>query len=365
MHLELGRLDEARAAVAQSLQLGSELGWSRGKGRSQLILGQIAIRANDLDTAWHHIEEARESYSDAGDDVGLATAFSLLGDVAVHQRDFELAIRSYKEARRIQQVHADLRGLGQSFRKLGEVYCRRREFQRAEETFEQAEEHLRSITDAREHGPLELAQGLLAVAMGDHRTAVRYFERALANFKAVEDAANVTETYRRLATSYQSLQRYDDAMASMRELGLEQAALWRSLLHSMHADVCAASADKYLAGDYGDAVLAAFAMLEQAIALRTPDIDDRSVSGRIRHWVVPERRGLPPFPNEDALRAFQNYCVSAFGIFRNAAAHRWHDFDSVSAFAGIAAAHVIASLLDDGADGRGLLEVGAAPEETQ
>lgn len=354
--LELGRLDDARSSVNASLKLGNEAGWSRGNGRSQLILGQIAMRDQQFDEAKGHFEEARDCFADVGDDVGISAAFSLLGDVGALKRDFDLAIRSYKETRRIQQGHGDLRGLGQTFRKLGEVYYARKEYERAEEAFEQAEEHLRTIEAPREHGPLAFAQGMLCVATGDHRTAVRNFDRALAQFRTVEDSEKVTQTFRRLAASYQALEQYEKAMEAMREMGLEHAALWKSLLQAMNSDISDASANKYLAGEYGDAVLAAFTILEQEIEKRTAvpaeggsvGSDRRqSVGGRLREWVTPDARGIAPFPDEDALRAFQNFCVGAFGLYRNAAAHHWRGFDSIDAFTGIAVAHVIASLLDE------------------
>ena len=357
--LELGRIEDARAAVDRSLKLGVQLGWARGKGRSQLILGMIAMRVGEFEEARNHIEEARENYAEVGDDVGLSAAFSLLGDVAARQREFDIAIRSYKEARRIQQGHGDLRGLGQTFRKLGALYYQRHEYQRAEETFEQAEEHLRRIRDPREHGTLALVQGTLSVAMGEHRTAVRYFERALGHFRTVGDSENLTETYKRLAASHQALEQYVEAMAAMREMGLEQAALWKSLLHSMRTEVSEASADRYLAGDYGDAVHAVFTVLERAFQERAPDAEGHSVSSRIRHWITADARGLSPFPDEDALRAFQNFCVGAFGVFRNAAVHEWRTFDGVDAFAGIAVAHVIASLIDAPGTERPLIATGS------
>jgi hypothetical protein len=55
---------------------------------------------------------------------------------------------------------------------------------------------------------------------------------------------------------------------------------------------------------------------------------------------------MAPFRDADGLRSFQNFCVSSFGILRNAAAHRWREFNGVDAFAAIAVAHLIASLLD-------------------
>jgi tetratricopeptide (TPR) repeat protein len=346
VYLQMSRLSDARSAVDQSLELGREMGWSRGKGRSLLILGQIEMRVGDLAAAARYMAEARSSYEEVDDDVGRSSAFELLGDLAIRQRDPDGAIKAYKEARRIEQIHGDTRGLARTFRKLGEVYYQRGDHQRAEEAFEQAEDHLRPSDDPRERGPLNLARGDLAVALGDHRTGIYYYERALTYFRDLQDNDKATQTYRHLAASHQALEQYEEAMSYMREMGLEQAALWASLLASLHPEISAVVTPRYVAGEHGDAVLAAFGKLEEAFRERTSDVDERSVSGRIRHWVTPEVRGLAPFVDPDGLRAFQNFCVSSFGILRNAAAHKWRDFNSVDSFAAVGVAHLIASLMD-------------------
>jgi hypothetical protein len=182
--------------------------------------------------------------------------------------------------------------------------------------------------------------------MGDHRSGIRYYERALSHFRETGEAEKTTATFRALAASHQALEEYEQSMAYMREMGLEQSALWASLLGSMHPGVAEVVRPRYLAGEYADAVLAAFAYLETCFGERTIGVDERSVSGRIRYWVTPEQRGLPPFRDADALRAFQNFCVASFGILRNSAAHHWREFDGVDSMAAGAVAHLIASLLD-------------------
>ena len=136
-------------------------------------------------------------------------------------------------------------------------------------------------------------------------------------------------------------------MSYIREMGLEQAALWSSLIASLHPEIAEVVTPRYVAGEYGDAVLAAFTRLEEAFRQRTVDVDEKSVSGRIRSWVVPEKRGLAPFADPDGLRSFQNFCVSSFGILRNAIAHKWRDFNSLDAFAAIGVAHLIATMIDN------------------
>ena len=182
--------------------------------------------------------------------------------------------------------------------------------------------------------------------MGDHRTGIFYYERSLPFLRESQDGESTTEAFRHLATSHQALGQDEEAMSYMREMGLEQAALWSSLISSLHPEIAEVVMPRYAAGEYGDAVLAAFTRLEEAFRSRTPDVDEKSVSGRIRSWVVPDKRGLQPFVDPDGLRSFQNFCVSSFGIFRNAVAHNWRGFNSLDAFAAISVAHLIASMID-------------------
>jgi tetratricopeptide (TPR) repeat protein len=364
VYLEMGRPDDARASVERSLTLDVDSGWAKSRGRSQLILGQIALRTNDHATAKLRIDEALASYEDAGDEVGQAATWSLRGDLCMHQREYDAAVKAHKEARRIQQMHGDQQGLAATFRKLGQIYFARGEYQRAEEAFEQAEDHLRASEDTRERGPLYLARGSLAVAQNDHHTAIYHFERALTYFRDQPDNERLSETYRHLASSHQALEHYDQAMTYMREMGLEQAALWKSLLASMHPEIGEAALTKYLAGEYTDAVAEAFSVLERAFQERTEGVDEKSVSGRIRYFVTPEVRGVAPFRDVESLRNFQNFCVSSFGILRNAAVHRWREFNGVDALTAIGVAHLIGSPIDSPEQGRPLLAASADGEDS-
>ena len=308
----------------------------------------------DYRAAGRYISEARSSFEDAEDEVGQGAALELLGDLSVQQNELDPSVRAYKEARRIEQIHSNRVGC-RIYRKLGDVYFRRHEYQRAEEAFEQADDYLRNANDPEEKGALYLARGKLAVSLDDNQLGIHYYERALESYGELQTTDRTSEVYRLLSASHQALGQFDEAMSYMRSMGLEQAALWASLLKSLHPEIAEVVTTKYLSGEYGDTVLAAFSKLEQAVIERTTECDERSVSGRIRAWVVPEKRGLAPFGDEERLRAFQNFCVSSFSIFRNAAAHNWRDFDGVDSFAAIAVAHMIATYLDEPTSDRPLV----------
>ena len=94
IYLQLGRTTDARNCVELSLDLGRAMGWSRGNGRSQLILAQIEMLLKDYDSANRFIADARSSYVDAEDEVGLAAALELHGDLAVLEDKFDDAIPS-------------------------------------------------------------------------------------------------------------------------------------------------------------------------------------------------------------------------------------------------------------------------------
>lgn len=351
LYLATNDLPKARKSVEDSLALGLKMNWSRGNGRSQLVLGRIAMRDQNWSEAHQAIDEARRHYREGHDDVGLAAALDLRGDLDSLEEHYDDAIESYKQARFIQQSHRDFRGLARTFRKLGEAYFTLRRFERAAEAFEQAHDQLRAHEDARQRGELELARGKLQVALNNHGSAIEHFKRARDSFKLRSDKDLLAESFRWLATCHQALGEFDDAMTCMREMGLEQARLWNSLLASLNPEISTVVSRRYAEGNYNDAIAAAFQVLEEAIALRTPEIVPEngrppSTSKRLRAYLTPEARGIAPFGDAQALNSFQNFCVGSFGIFRNAVAHGWRQFDGVDAFAAIAAAHVIASLLD-------------------
>jgi tetratricopeptide (TPR) repeat protein len=369
VYLRMGRLDEARAAVNQSLGLGREKGWASGSGRSQMLLGEIELGAGRPADARMYFHGALKSYED--DDVGRSEAYISLGDAYLAEHRDDDAIAAYKEARRIDLSNGDSRGLVRVFRKLGAMYFRRGEYERAEESYEQAEEYAARTGESRERGPLDFAWGELLSARGEYPTAIRRFQSALAQFKRTRRTEWVAATYQRLAGCYQTTGRIDDALALMHEMGLQQAQLWRSLLSYLHPIVVDAAQTRYLDGDYRGAIIESYRRIERELATRLAASVGRAdaipdmVSDRIREWVRADARGVAPFRDVRQLENYRDFSVAAFDLFRNRAMHGETPPDAIEAFAGLAVAHVVLAYLDAPTDPAGSRPLdGATPSES-
>jgi len=329
--LLMGRPAEARAAVEKSLEIGRTMKWHRGNGRSYLILGRIDLRLARIVQARKDFWDAKECFDEVGDDVGRSEAHLELGDCYRQEGNYDEAVAQYREARRIDRWHGDLRGLSQALRKLGEVYFLRGELERAAESYDQAEDYLRNVEFADDRGLLGLDRGQLFAARNLHDEAITEFEGALLDFDVVGMEDKKTETYRALVASLHSAGRFDDALQYMRQMGLEQAGLWESLLHHLHPKVREASIRPYLQGDYRNAVTNAYTALESMFIERTPQITRGMVSSRIEAWLRPTARGVGPF-DEKQLENLQRFTLASFDLFRNPLAHQLSAVEGVDAF---------------------------------
>jgi tetratricopeptide (TPR) repeat protein len=258
------------------------------------------------------------------------------------------AVGYFKEARRIDQGHGDTRGLARAFRRLGDVYFLKGELARAEEAFDQAEDFIKELSDPRERGPLAFSRGVLLASRGQHEGGILQFQAALNDFKSLRYVEQVAETYKNLASCYHAIQDFDEALECMREMGLEQAALWGSLIANLQPDVRAAVDAAYASGKYGQAVQAAFHAVEARLQELVPGRG--AVSDKVREWATEERRGLAPFADGQLLTSYQRFVTSAFDILRNRSVHGGWDPTAVDALAAICVAHLIHIWLeaDDG-----------------
>lgn len=256
--LALGRVDEARDAVKESLRIGQINGWKTGNGRSQIILGRIEARALRPELARRHFEDALAEYLDVGDTAGAAEAHYELGAWALdnaHQdaRHLDEAIRELKLARRLYQEHRDLFGTGRSFRKLGQVYARIAEYHRAQEALEEADEYLRTASVA-DRAPLERDLGELLAARGQHERAIRHYENAVDLYRELDRDDKVNDLLRRLAASHQSIGDLDRALEYVKQIGVDQLRLWHTLIDSLPG-VDATSAVAYFHAEQYEAVV--------------------------------------------------------------------------------------------------------------
>lgn len=324
VHFYKGDIARAREAINESLQLDRQSGWSAGQGRSQLLLGDIELETGRAEAARNSYADALDSFHEAGDEVGQAEVHLRLGTWHLEHNgqlgaSLEQANRELKTARRLFQAHQDLRGMSRSFRKLGELYVERNEPQRAEEAFEQAEDCLHALKSDREMAPLALAQGRLYASLGQHDRAISCLERSLALYREMSREDKVHEVLRRLATAHQNVGDLEKALDCIRQVGLEQARIWRVLLENLHEDVASVSAGAYREGAYDVAVRRAIDSVRSWLSRGTDEVE-------------------PP-----AVRHLGEALVQ---LFDSPQARFLWEANSLEAISAIACAHVVLSLAD-------------------
>lgn len=358
VYLQTGRLAEAERAVRSSLDIGRRMGWRHGRGRSLLLLGEIAMRQGDFSEAFKHLQAALSLFTQIKDEVGSSDANRLMADwycaEGNPERDLHRALASYKDARVFDQAHRDLRGLARCNIRIARVHRLNGQLYRAEEALEQAEDNLRGIDDPRELTPLEFEFGALRIARGEHAVALPYLRRALQGYKRLQQPDDVRATYQLLVTAYQSTNNVRDALECLREMGSQHASMWNVLVKDLEPAIATASHEAFADGRYGLAVTAAFQTLEQefkrrAARLHAPPKPTSDISNLINSWV---ERGedVPTFAKAATRVQFGNFCTAAFDLLRNEVVHGSADISETDAFAALAVAHVIAKQLARGAD---------------
>lgn len=349
--LSMRRYEDAMEAVQQSLDIGRDMDWERGNGRSFQIMGRINMKLDRMKDAKRDFLEAIECYERAGDDVGRSEATLTLGDWYVANNLLPDAVRTYKEARRLDRWHGDLRGMSQALRKLGEVYFRLGEPMRAEEAFDQAEEYLNAGNFVEDRGHLALARGCLFRTRGEHERAVQQFKSALDDFDSLLLDEERSLTYKEMAMCYHALGQYEQAMECMRKMGLEQAALWGSLLDHFSSEIRNSAQQAYLRGDYGHAIAGAYGAVEKALRERTLGVEGLgnrpTVSALIDAWYQTGARGLGDL-DEKSLANLRRFASAAFDLFRNSVMHssRSTGMDGVEGFVALAVANHLVETLD-------------------
>ncbi len=350
LYLELRRPAEAEEAVRESLKIGDKMGWTRGNGRSYLILAQIQLRQGRAKEAYRSIREAIDAYERAGDVIGQAKANILLGDWHASQGNLDEAIKAFKDARQIDRRFGDLRGISLSLRKLGEVYLRRNDFSRAEEAFDQAEDYMRSLHFVEDRSHLALARGRLFAQRGDHDQAIVEFQEALSGFDRQMMEDEKVRTYKELASSYHAIEEFGAAMDCMRQMGIEQAAIWGSLFDSFDEEIRLGVQAPYLRGEFASSVSNGYKVLESALQDRTRQLVEQgtrpaTASELIDRWFTPEVRGSADL-GERRLGQLRLLARSGFDLFRNSVAHSTNPVSGLDAFVGVAIAQYVYSHLD-------------------
>lgn len=332
VHLAAGNLPEARTAVEKSLDLGREMGWNTGRGRSLILLGRVAMAEGgptQLANARHHFMEAIDAFENSQDQVGESAARIELGSWYLADGNDDKAIKELKEARSLYQQHGDLRGLARCNQELAHVYIARNEILRAEEALEQAEEQSLHARDPQQSARLRLEIAELCGRRGDHDEAVTRCRDALRDLRRFGKSDETNRAYRLLIRSLHSLGRTAEAVQYMRELGQERAELWQGLLTDLEPSITEAVEDPYRVGHFRRSVSEAFSACEKALRAQVTDDEgeERTTAEVLEACAIATNqtgtkitalalaafdlyRDHPPVDEPDPVEAFAAICVA-------------------------------------------------------
>jgi tetratricopeptide (TPR) repeat protein len=353
VNLLRGDYEEARACVEESLKLGQQGSWKRGKGRSLIILAKIANARHDRAATRRHLDDALELFQRIGDEIGQATALVELGDwhaasgVIGPDLSDDRAVAAYKDARRLLQHHRNRHDVARCNRKLALVYLDRGELQRADEALADARAELWGVDDPRDVAPLEFACGKLESARNDHAKAVEHLGRALDGFTLLGQDDRRNETHRLLVNSYQAQGDFKSALDCIRQMNAEKTAMYTVLVDELDDGIARAATASFASGAYANAVDLAFGELERefrsrAMELQTNVATSAPVADHIAAWgeLAPLEEGSFLL-DRAATQMFARFCSATFDVVRSPA-YRGLAERPEDAFAALSIAHWIA-----------------------
>jgi tetratricopeptide (TPR) repeat protein len=336
LRLRQSRLDEAEAAIKKSLEMGQDMGWHRGNGRSLLLLAEVALARRDIPQARKHAASALDNYKEAKDEVGISKSRLTLGDCLLQEEEYLPAIAEYKTARRIDMRMGNEEGLARCYRKLGQAYRLRREWIRAEESMEQAQEYGQSVQDPREQALYWLEFGTLKAAVNDHAAAIHHYRFAAKSFDDLSDHPHLTTTYHRLAASYQAQGHIEEALHCMRETVQGHANLWSLMVGDLHPLVAEAAEPGFLDGHYVAAARQAYVALEEKIREAAGDTGENKEYERIgdlvSYWLNSRNSNAPKLESSRDLSHWSQFIRACFSLVRNPLAHSSAEMSARDAF---------------------------------
>ena len=345
LRLRQSRLDEAESALKQSLELGRGMGWHRGKGRSLLLLAEVALARKDIAQARKHAAGALDNYKEAKDDVGISKSRLALGDCLLAEQDYSVAMGEYKTARRIDMRMGNEEGLARCYRKLAQVYRLRGEWIRAEESLEQAQEYGQGVQDPRAQALYALEFGTLKAAINDHAAAIHNFRLAQRIFEELSDQPHLTSTFHRLAASYQAQGHIEEALHCMRETVQGHANLWSLMVRDLHPLIAEAAEPGFLDGHYVAAAMQAYVALEQKIRQAAGDAGESKEYERIGdllgYWLSPRNDRAPNLESSRDLGHWSQFIRACFSLVRNPMAHNSTEMSAKDAFVALCMADFI------------------------
>lgn len=176
--IEQGHWKEALVALSSSLELDHQLGASRNRSRTLLLMGRAHVEKGERERAREFFQQVLDLYQSAGATADRSEVLHELGWWNLDEGKLPEALRCFREGLAIDLKRDDRLGMIRANRGLAALFRRSGDYRRAREHIEDAEDQLRGIDDPPEKAQIQMERGRLALAEGSTREARDLFEAA-------------------------------------------------------------------------------------------------------------------------------------------------------------------------------------------
>ncbi len=165
-YFETGRLAEAET---QGLLASAAAKQLKGPdfGSAENLLGSVAFRRGDFDTAQTHYRRALEAFRVLGDIPALARGYVNVGHLCRRRGEWDRALDHYQAAYYLRATEGDYADQGTIFQHLGLVLLKTGRFEEARERFEAALQRAAELDDRARLLRAHLALAILSREIGD------------------------------------------------------------------------------------------------------------------------------------------------------------------------------------------------------
>jgi serine/threonine protein kinase/tetratricopeptide (TPR) repeat protein len=229
----IGRLDEAKALLQESLQIVRALD---NKAEIAFSLYQLGAAAPDSPEARHYWEESLELAQELDDPTLIAESLNWLAFAFYQQGDFTAAVELLEKSLVVRRNMEDQHGLAVGLTNLGIIYNYSGEYDKAQKLLQEGLQTYQRLRDA--HGMAVACNNLSHVALnrGDYEAAQEWAEQALLHFREVGDKKAEGEALGNLSEAAFYLREYEQAraicqqcIALYKEIGLATSSFYNDL----------------------------------------------------------------------------------------------------------------------------------------
>jgi tetratricopeptide (TPR) repeat protein len=192
--VDLGRLDEGRAACEEAERLFADTGDAGGVARSEHIIAVALGQEGDLSGARTRFLKALESFRQSGDRRGIAHQLGNLGTALAAMGDRKGARNLYLEALEVWREISDRSGTAKILNNLGSLLEEDGDLAGARKAFEEALLLLHQIGERRYEALVEANLGEVLHRQGRLDAAQKAYERSLRISRALPDEAEPAAT---------------------------------------------------------------------------------------------------------------------------------------------------------------------------